>query len=387
MPETVEPIQVLHVDDEPEFARLVATFLEREDDRFEVATATSPGDGLDWLEAAEVDCVVSDYDMPGTSGIDFLEAVRALDPELPFILFTGKGSEEIASDAISAGVTDYLQKGGGTDQYTVLANRITNLVAGVRSRRTLAERTRRLETLISNLPGIVYRSRAENDWPLLYVDGESERLTGYTAEQLEAGEVGWGSEVVHPLDRDRVWETVETAIAAGEPFEVTYRAVTATGDTKWFWERGRATATEGGVEVLEGFIADVTERVERERDLERYRTLVETVGDPMYVLDRQGMITMVNEATVEETGYPRDRLVGDRPETFIPMEFIERATTVVSELLVDDSRRSASFEMEYVTADGRTVACENKVAVLTDGGNFAGTVGVIRDLGGRDEPP
>lgn len=64
--------------------------------------------------------------MPGMNGIEFLESVRAIDEDLPFILFTGKGSEEVASEAISAGVTDYLQKQSGTDQYTILANRITN---------------------------------------------------------------------------------------------------------------------------------------------------------------------------------------------------------------------------------------------------------------------
>ncbi len=61
--------------------------------------------------------------MPGQDGIEFLESVRAIDEKLPFILFTGKGSEEVASEAISAGVTDYLQKHQGTDQYTMLANR------------------------------------------------------------------------------------------------------------------------------------------------------------------------------------------------------------------------------------------------------------------------
>lgn len=53
--------------------------------------------------------------MPGLDGLDVLERVRGEYPDLPFILFTGKGSEEIASDAISKGVTDYLQKGGGTE--------------------------------------------------------------------------------------------------------------------------------------------------------------------------------------------------------------------------------------------------------------------------------
>ena len=65
-------IRVLHVDDDPEFAEMVATFLEREDDRFDISTATSADEGLTRLSTYEFDCVVSDYEMPGQNGIEFL---------------------------------------------------------------------------------------------------------------------------------------------------------------------------------------------------------------------------------------------------------------------------------------------------------------------------
>jgi DNA-binding NtrC family response regulator len=108
-------IRILHVDDEPDFADMAASFLEREDDRFSVETATSAAGGLNNIKDRPPDCIISDYDMPQQNGIEFLERVRDEYPELPFILFTGKGSEDIASDAISAGVTDYLQKEPGTE--------------------------------------------------------------------------------------------------------------------------------------------------------------------------------------------------------------------------------------------------------------------------------
>lgn len=126
-------IRVLHVDDQSSFGDLVADLLEREDDCFNVITETSAAEGLDRLEKSTLDCIVSDYDMPGENGIEFLESVREEYPELPFILFTGKGSEEVASDAISSGATDYLQKKPGTDQYKLLANRIKNAVDQYRS--------------------------------------------------------------------------------------------------------------------------------------------------------------------------------------------------------------------------------------------------------------
>ncbi len=122
-------INVLHVDDEPQLADLVATFLEREDDRIAVHTALTPKAGLEILNATDIDCIVSDYVMPERNGIDFLQAVREDHPDLPFILYTGKGSEDIASEAISNGVTGYLQKERGSEQYTLLTNRIVNAVS------------------------------------------------------------------------------------------------------------------------------------------------------------------------------------------------------------------------------------------------------------------
>lgn len=103
-------VRVLHVDDDRTFAEMTATYLERIDDRFDVEKRGRASEGLEYLADHDVDCVVSDYEMPGTNGVEFLEAVRERDPKLPFVLFTGKGSEEVASDAIYAGVIDYLQK-------------------------------------------------------------------------------------------------------------------------------------------------------------------------------------------------------------------------------------------------------------------------------------
>jgi signal transduction histidine kinase/CheY-like chemotaxis protein len=133
------PRRVLLVDDEPGAADLAATYVERLADSVETVTRTDPADALAVVESERVDCVVSDYDMPGTNGLEFLAAVRAVDPGVPFVLFTGKGSEEIASEAISAGVTDYLQKGVGRDRYEMLANSVENALSRRRAERDLRE--------------------------------------------------------------------------------------------------------------------------------------------------------------------------------------------------------------------------------------------------------
>lgn len=148
----MDTIRVLHVDDDPDFGDVTAVFLEREDSRFVIETVDSAKAGLNRLDSEPFDCVVSDYDMPGETGIEFLESVRAKYPELPFILFTGKGSEQVASRAISAGVTDYLQKEPGREQYELLANRIINSVSQSRAESRLERQQTIFSTLIEHLP-------------------------------------------------------------------------------------------------------------------------------------------------------------------------------------------------------------------------------------------
>jgi PAS domain S-box-containing protein len=280
MDSTGSQVRVLLVDDDPDVAATAASFLELERDHVEVVTAADASGGLDVLARQRIDCVVSDYEMPGTDGLAFLDQARAEHGDLPFVLFTGEGSEELASEAIAAGVTDYVRKGTGTDQYALLANRIDRAVEAHRSQSLLADRTRRLETLISNLPGIVYRCANDPAWPMEFVAGECADLTGYPAAALERGDVSWGEDVLHPDDRTAAWDAVQDALETDEPFEVTYRIVTADGETRWMWERGRALYTDGDLDALEGFITDVTTRRKRERRIEglqrRTRQLIDT---------------------------------------------------------------------------------------------------------------
>ncbi len=143
-------IRVLLVDDEPDLADMTSLFLEREREVFETHAETNPNDVLTQLDADDFDCVVSDYDMPEMNGLELLDIVRESHPDLPFILFTGKGSEEIASEAISAGVSGYLQKETGVDQYTVLANVVENTVEKHRAERALHESERRFEAVFND---------------------------------------------------------------------------------------------------------------------------------------------------------------------------------------------------------------------------------------------
>ena len=372
----VDTITVLHVDDEPDFAEMATTFLERMSDDIETIVETSADDALARLRDGDtVDCVVSDYQMPNKDGIEFLQEVRADYPNLPFILFTGKGSEEVASDAVSAGVTDYMQKRSRTDQYKILANRIENVVEGYRFQIDSAERGRRLDTLINNLPGLVYRCRAEKGWPMESVEGECESLTGYTSAEIECGEISFGDDVIHPADRDLVWQTVQDALVESDPFELTYRIVTKDDTEKWVWERGRGlNPANGEPRVLEGFITDISERKEGtvselNRDPDPLQTLFDNTTDCVAYCEFEcdsPVIIDVNSAFETTFGFEAGDLIGESlEETIFPSESLEKGRRI-SQRVKDGERVEA--ELQCQTANGIRTFSHRAVPIRTDGG-------------------
>ena len=270
----VDFIHILHVDDEPDFAEVTATFLEREDDRFTVKTATSAPDGLEQL-GTDIDCVVSDYDMPGQTGIEFLRTVREENPELPFILFTGKGSEEVASDAISAGVTDYLQKESGTDQYTVLANRIANAVEQFRAQEALEASQKRLSLFIEQSPlGVIEWNET---FEVVRVNDAAEDILGYTEAELKGQ--SWQA-IVPESDREIVDEVVTDLLDTEGGYHSVNENVRKDGT--WIiceWHNRIITDEDGNPVAIFSQFQDITERKQSERALEQATERIEFALD------------------------------------------------------------------------------------------------------------
>ncbi len=122
-------IQVLCVDDDPDYLDLMQSYLESDGRSIEVTPVEDPDTCLRLLERKDFDCVVSDFQMPDKDGLELLEEVRDRRPELPYLLNTAEGTEDVASEAIASGVDDYVQKRWGPEGYEILAKRIKNAVA------------------------------------------------------------------------------------------------------------------------------------------------------------------------------------------------------------------------------------------------------------------
>lgn len=203
-----EEVRVLHVDDDVQWRRVTRDLLPTIADRFAVVSEPSVASGLRRLRCSEPvpDCIVSDYAMPRGDGLEFLERVREEHPEVPFILFTGWEDEEIASAALSAGATDYLQKGSTLDSYRLLANRIENAVA---KRRAETERRRAYEAMEIARAGI---SLLDEAGEFTYVNRAYAALYGYDPEEM----IGEHWSLVYPDGEvDRVVEEILPVVDDG----------------------------------------------------------------------------------------------------------------------------------------------------------------------------
>ncbi|WP_423999432.1 response regulator [Haloarcula salina] len=120
-------IEVLLVDEDADVLEIVGTFLGQEDG-FEVTSETDPEAALERVFEEEFDAVVSDYKMPRLDGVELCNAIRERGASIPFLLFTAREREDVADVAAENGVTAVVQKGTGTEQYGVLADRIRDEV-------------------------------------------------------------------------------------------------------------------------------------------------------------------------------------------------------------------------------------------------------------------
>lgn len=227
---TESPIHVLYVDDDPEFTTVVRETLEREIPQLNVQTASSAEDGLTHLDGAVVECVVSEVDLPKKDGVQFLRDVRETYSDLPFILFTGRGNEAIASEAISASVTDYVRKSGDSSQYTKLANLITDSVSQYRSERKaettqeqeLRETKRRLDLVLEKTGTGIWTWKigtGEIEW-----DETLEQIFGIEPGSFEGTYEAFAKRV-HPDDIHRVEEAMDQAIDDDELYHTEFRMV------------------------------------------------------------------------------------------------------------------------------------------------------------------
>ena len=362
-------VRVLHVDDDREFTSLAAAYLEEEHEEFTVEGEPDATRALTRLREEAFDCVVSDYEMPQMSGLEFLREAREIDPDLPIIFFTGRGSEDVAAEAISAGVTDYLQK-RGHEQYALLGNRIRNYVA---KRRAEEERLRGYEAIERAREGI---SILDDEGRFVYTNQAFADLVGYGREEL----LGQHWELLYREEDKK--EVYEEQLPAATDGGWTGRTVFQRKDGDLVLTNHSLSYTDEG--ELISVAQDITDDERRRRELleaKRFESLVGAVTEyAVFMLDTEGRVVTWNDGAEEIKGYTEEEVVGEHVSLFHTDDEVEAG---VPDDLLDRALADGSAETEgwRVRRDGgRFWAHVVVTPVYDDDGTHQGFATVTRDM-------
>jgi PAS domain S-box-containing protein len=287
-------ISVLYVDDEETLLDIGKLFLERSGD-CSVDIAISAREGIEQMGKKTYDAIVSDYQMPAMDGIEFLKKIRATSI-IPFILFTGKGREEVVIEAINSGADFYLQKGGDPkSQFVELKHKIVQAVNRRRTEDDLRKSETRYRQLVDLLPQTVF----EIDLKFTITSINPVALTsfGYTLEDLEKGVNVL--QVFSGEDHQRLGENIRK-ILRGEPTgALEYTAKRKDGSTFPVITYSVPIIHENIPVGLRGVLVDITERKVAEQAtlqaLSLLEATLESTADGLLVIDCGGKIVNFNQ--------------------------------------------------------------------------------------------
>ncbi len=253
----------------------------------------------------------------------------------------------------------------------------------VRTAQALRESERALSTLMSNLPGMVYRCKNDPDWTMEFVSDGALSLTGYAPEDLLWNSKISYAELIHQEDRDYVWELVQEAVEQRKAFLLEYRIRTSDGKEKWVWERGTGVySTSGELLHLEGFITDITQTKlavkALEESEERLRAIVFHAEDAIYIKDDKGRYILANPSCARYFGKSVEDILG---KTDIEL-FGEEDGGAIREIdeKVILSGKHFTYEASRVVSGIVKHFHTTKVPYRSNIGTVLGIIGITRDL-------
>ncbi|MFW5955870.1 MAG: PAS domain S-box protein [Halorhabdus sp.] len=299
---------VLLVTADREFATACESYLPELHD-IDISTVESVGAAIDVLVSGDrLDCIISDHNLPDTDGVAFLEAVRAQAPTLPFILFTSEGSEEVASRAISADVTEYLIKELHSNQWERLAALIRSAVTFYRKRGDLLESEYRAKTLLDAADDVIAVIR---DGRVGYINKAGVHLT-----EAETRDAVLGQPVDEVLLTGEGF-SLRDQLAVVQRREVTFdheQRHLKRPDSERLPVELTATAAEwiGGPAVVL-IMRDISERKVRERDQRLNNLAMDNAPIGITIADADEPdypLTFVNEQFEQLTGYSAEEVIG-----------------------------------------------------------------------------
>jgi len=309
------PIRILHVDDDPSFLKVAKPCLEMHGD-FDIDTATSVDEAIEKLGNRNYDAIISDYAMPKKDGLDLLKTVRERGSNVPFIIFTGKGREEIAIKALNMGADQYLNKNGSTETvYDELARSLTQTVKRRKAEARLVYQAQLIQVLHEAVLG------SDANLIINYWNSAAEKMYGWKSEEV----IGRTSPEILRTQFNGTDRPTALRMAR-EKGRFCIEVVQYRKDGTPINVETTLIALKDQNDQTTAYLAvnrDITERLNAERTLkeseEKYRNLFENAEDVIIVFDLKGNLASINRA-IENYGFKRSDVIGKNVREFTSQE-------------------------------------------------------------------
>jgi PAS domain S-box-containing protein len=330
------------------------------------------------------DCILSDYKMPPINGIELAETIRN-DSDIPIILYTGQGSEEVAEAAFEVGIDDYIRKEFEVAHFQVVARRIC----------VAAERQRAIKDLRRSEKSLAEAQRIANlgnwDWDIvkneLNWSDEIYRIFGLEPQEFGATYEAF-MDRVHPDDREYVDQSVKKALERSMDYSIDHRIVLPDGRIRVVHEQAEITWDKGGVPIrMIGAVQDITERKLMEERLmeseERFRGITDNSLDAIFTLDLQGIVTYISPAVETILGEKVENVAGHSFYDLMPEWNHPKAQGQFMGLM--SSERVEDVEFDVVRRDGSRCTVEIVASPVFLDGRVVRIQGFLRDVTERKQ--
>ncbi|OYY95513.1 MAG: hypothetical protein B7Y41_03140 [Hydrogenophilales bacterium 28-61-23] len=230
----------------------------------------------------------------------------------------------------------------------------------------LRESEAQFRSLVQSIPGAVYRCALDEHWTIHFISDHIETLTGYPLEDFLTNRVRSYASIIHPDDVAKVDRAVMDSVRKQSPYGIEYRILHASGEVRWVFEKGQAEFdTAGAVAWLDGVITDISDRKRTERDLNRFRYMVEHTPQEVWLVHMDGRMAYANMAAAASLGYTQAEIAHLHLGDIDPEDrerFPQRAESL-------KSAPQTPIEVRHLTKDGRLIPKEIRASYLDIDGN------------------